>query len=381
METFVPKGKVFGPILPQFVLEKPLTFGAKIMYALLCNYASEKDHCWPSQATLAAKLSCSVSSVKNYLGELAKAKLIEIRHEQYRSSTYYLLHPTELAAKEAKAVCPESTSACPQPKSGYINNLSNQEKKKDPPLPPAQPAQPKSPPASESRCGGGEDSFVHDFEKAWELYPKKEAKGLARAAWLNLKRIGQLPLLSEVQNSIQRFIATESWKRDQGRFIPQMSNWLRGQRWLDPLSPPAVDQEAQRRLETDRALQAHKEKEEALATQRKAEREKLRPLFDAFAETFKEQGPFPEAMAFGLWMFAHSKNQAPAASDVPDNNALDIIAFMKAFQRKCEQAEYLKRATDSKDRPGKPVSCGELLRNSAILSQLFPVREELCRAV
>ena len=44
METFAPKGKIFGPILPQFILEKRITLGAKVMYALLCNYAYEKDH-------------------------------------------------------------------------------------------------------------------------------------------------------------------------------------------------------------------------------------------------------------------------------------------------------------------------------------------------
>lgn len=42
MQTFTPRGKIHGPILPQFVLETSLSFGAKIMYALLCNYASEK---------------------------------------------------------------------------------------------------------------------------------------------------------------------------------------------------------------------------------------------------------------------------------------------------------------------------------------------------
>ena len=70
------------------------------MYALLCDYASEKDHCWPSQATLAKRLSCSISSVKNYLAELVREKLIFIRREQYRSSVYYLLRPEELAEKQ-----------------------------------------------------------------------------------------------------------------------------------------------------------------------------------------------------------------------------------------------------------------------------------------
>ena len=90
METFAPKGKIFGPILPQFILEKRTTLGAKVMYALLCNYASEKDHCWPSHATLASRLSCSISSVKNYLAELVRENLIAIRKEHYRSSVYYL---------------------------------------------------------------------------------------------------------------------------------------------------------------------------------------------------------------------------------------------------------------------------------------------------
>jgi hypothetical protein len=89
METFAPQGKIPGPILPQFVLDKPITFGAKIMYALLCNYASDSDRCWPSHATLAARLSCSVSSVKNYLSELIGAKLIVARREQYSSCVYY----------------------------------------------------------------------------------------------------------------------------------------------------------------------------------------------------------------------------------------------------------------------------------------------------
>ena len=53
MQTFAPRGKIHGPILPQFVLETSISFGAKVMYALLCNYASDNDHCWPSQATLA----------------------------------------------------------------------------------------------------------------------------------------------------------------------------------------------------------------------------------------------------------------------------------------------------------------------------------------
>ena len=43
METFAPKGNIYGPILPQFILQMSITFGAKTMYAILCDYAADKD--------------------------------------------------------------------------------------------------------------------------------------------------------------------------------------------------------------------------------------------------------------------------------------------------------------------------------------------------
>lgn len=140
METFTPKGNIYGPILPQFVLQKSITFGAKAMYALLCDYASEKDHCWPSQATLAKRLSCSISSVKNYLAELVKEKLIFIRREQYRSSVYYLLRPEELAEKQEASLSNKQTEVgCHEANFGYLTNLSKQRKEKYPPFPPIRP--------------------------------------------------------------------------------------------------------------------------------------------------------------------------------------------------------------------------------------------------
>ena len=126
METFSPKGNIHGPILPQFILQMPITFGAKTMYAILCDYAAAKDHCWPSQATLAKRLSCSISSVKNYLAELVRAKLISIKREQYRSSVYYLLRPEELTKKqETHFADKQSEVGCHETKYGYLNNLTD----------------------------------------------------------------------------------------------------------------------------------------------------------------------------------------------------------------------------------------------------------------
>ena len=397
MQTFAPRGKIHGPILPQFVLETSISFGAKVMYALLCNYASDNDRCWPSQATLATRLSCSVSSVKKYLGELVGIKLIDVRREQYRSSVYYMLRPETVSAvnhdvaapaphepkparHEATVGCRQSDSACPQPNIGYLNTLNKQEERNTPPLPPVQPEPPQvtAPPARPALGGG--DSFAHDFEKAWEFYPRKEAKGLARSAWLHLQREGQLPTLTKLESSIRHFMASENWQREQGRFVPQMSNWLRGQRWLDD-SVTAAAKEAEAAQRAADALQAMRREEETRKACQDKEREALRPLFDAFAEKFQiHDKPWIRPMAFGLWMHLHSTLRAPTPSDVPADNQLGIADFLQAFKRRCEDAAWRKSTMPERAERSvlraftaphttKPLSCGALLPHHPVFSR------------
>ena len=323
------------------------------MYALLCNYASDNDRCWPSQAKLAARLSCSVSSVKKYLAELVGIKLVHVRREQYRSSVYYMLEPahmkgnsseaTKSDSQAAKPTCRQADSACPQPKVGYINTLNKQREIQNPPLPPVPQMPPKVVPTPTRPAAGGGGSFLHDFEKAWELYPKKEAKGLARVAWQHLKRMGQLPALTELEASIRHFMSTENWQREQGRFVPQMGNWLKGQRWLDTSAPVAAvtTQEAAKTQQAVSAAQAMQVQHEADKARRKDELETLRPTFAAFAAKFHEkESPWHMPMAFGLWAYLHGKHMAPTPADVPDDNSLGIVAFLQAFKRRCEEAAW-----------------------------------------
>jgi len=364
MQTFAPRGKIHGPILPQFVLETSISFGAKVMYALLCNYASDNDHCWPSQATLAARLSCSVSSVKKYLAELVGIKLIEVRREQYRSSVYYMMQPEALSASrqetaasvrhEAKPTCQQPDIAGPQPKTGYINTLNKQEERNTPPLPPVRPSLPKVTPLPQPSVVGGGGVSVSDFEKAWELYPKKEAKGLARVAWLRLQREEQLPPLARIEASIRHFMASENWQREQGRFVPQMSNWLRGQRWLDGAVTAAAN-EAEAQQQSAAVVQAMLQKEEAGNAARAREREVLRPSFEAFAEKFQLPADHKlRPMAFGLWMHLHTTHRAPTPADVPDDNQLGIAEFLRVFKRRCEEAAW--RMSTTPERAVLPVS-------------------------
>lgn len=366
METFAPRGNIHGPILPQFVLRKSITFGAKTMYAILCDYAADKDHCWPSQTTLAKRLSCSISSVKNYLAELVKKKLIFIRREQYRSSVYYLLLPEEFdETQETKPDRSQSAYACNEVKSGYLTTLSKQRKERVSPLSPHIPGETAAATVRgtfKAPAAGGV-SALPDFESAWALYPKKEAKGFARMAWLKLSRSGQLPPTPELHAAILRFASSEGWQRKDGRFVPQMGNWLRGQRWLDPL-PPAEQTQTAQNQSTVRALRVREAQEQRFQEQKDAERARLRPLFDAFAAKFPPIAN--DAMPFGIWQYLYSQNRAPSADDVPPENSLGIIEFLNEFKRCHQTADSLtkRQPLSVRREAGTPCrSVGEILRN------------------
>ena len=382
METFAPRGNIHGPILPQFVLEKSMTFGAKTMYAILCDYAADKDHCCPSQTTLAKRLSCSISSVKNYLAELVREKLIFIRREPYRSSVYYLLRPEAcLEKQETNPVHHQSESGCNEATSGYLTTLNKQRKEENSPSSPHAPGETASVPVrrtSNAPAAGGVSSLP-DFENIWAMYPKKEAKGFARMAWLKLSRSGQLPSLPELHAAIRRFAASEGWQREQGRFVPQMGNWLRGQRWLDPL-PLAEQAEAAQNQSALRALRVREEREQRLKEQKDAERARLRPLFDAFAAKFPPLAN--DAMPFGIWQYLHSQNRAPSADDVPPENSLGIIEFLNEFKRRRQTADFRtkRQPLNARREAGTPCrSVGDILKNLPV-SRFFPGGEQPERA-
>lgn len=346
-----------------------ITFGAKTMYAILCDYAADKDHCWPSQATLAKRLSCSISSVKNYLAELVREKLISIKREQYRSSVYYLLRPEELPKKqETKLAHRQSESGRHEAKSGYLTTLNKQRKEKYSPLSPHTPGETVHR-MVRTPAAGCAASSLQDFESTWAMYPKKEAKGFARLAWLQLLRSGELPPLAELHAAIRRFASSEGWQREQGRFVPQLGNWLRGQRWLDPVGP-SVQTEREHTRNLQRAMRDREEREQRQHTAWNEDKARLRPLFDAFAAKFPPV--VNDAMPFGLWLHLYSQKRAPSANDVPPGNVLGIVEFLNEFKRRGRATDFLTKPQPQTARePGTPRHAVETILRSLPVSHFF----------
>ena len=316
METFVPAGQIYGPILPAFVMSRTISLGAKIVYAFLCDFAGKKDHCWPAQKTLAARMGCSLSSIKVYLGELQKEKLISVSRKGFSVSVYTLLKPS-----------PEFDH--PQPESGYRTNLKKFEKEESP-LPPKR---------SQSRAAGGGrgGNFYHSnllFENLWFAYPRKEAKELARAVWHSLRQRGRLPKFDVLIEALERFKVSAMWLKEHGRFVPHLANWLKGQRWLD------ISDSADDALKEE--LTMRKAKIEEAEQRRKAEHEReaepLRHAFEAVLACFPD-GESKRGPAWGLWCLLHRKGRAPSAVEVSDTNG-GVLHFLKNFQWKCMDRSF-----------------------------------------
>lgn len=370
MDTFVPKGNLSGFIMPEFILKMSITHGAKIMYSILCWHAYEKDHCWPSYANLAKRMGCSINSIKNYFAELVRVNLVAIKRVSYHSSHYFLLKPADelmngekekFASDKAKRefanppnfdVDPSKIGDNP-PNSGYLKDTNETRKE----IPSQNTVLQATKSEEQNETGMGVGASFSDFEKIYEAYPRKEAKGLAKTAWKNLARENSLPLLSVILNAIERFKNSTNWQRENGRFIPHLSNFLKGERWNDPLSDEEVKAETQRQQNIERE-KLRLEEEQLKAKEYEERRKKTEPLFDAFAAKFS--GQFHRPMVFGTWLYLYQKGIAPMASDVPEDNCLDIFSFLKDFERKRKQEQYSELPLTSKapeeKRHEKPIS-------------------------
>src|SRR5215211_6890435 len=78
--------------VPNVILtKKELSVGAKLAYAMLLKYAWGDGACFPGQAKLAQDMGSGERSVRRYLDELEKARLMEIVQRGLGKTNLYRL--------------------------------------------------------------------------------------------------------------------------------------------------------------------------------------------------------------------------------------------------------------------------------------------------
>ncbi len=331
MQTFIPKGNLRGFIMPDFIFKDArLCLGAKMLFAVMCNFAGDKDHCWPSHSTLAKSLDCSVSTVKTYIKQLIQCKYIAMGSHQMRSCLYHILQPLLQAdfgkvQNEVPSRPCSQNLATPRSKSDYKYNLI--ENNTNTPLTPPESLNSSQATETSSRAfvqrRRGDFSLMNkDFEEFFAFYPKKEGKEIARSMWFKLARYGVLPSLGILKDFLAKIRQSHQWQKDYGRYVPMAVNFLRGKRWTDDIEamiPSKSHDVSQDSKKQEELTELHKHLAQIEQERSQEEIQKnilLRPLYEIIAEKF-QQGV--SGASFGLWTFLYNKGLAPSAQDVPQN--------------------------------------------------------------
>lgn len=76
--------------VPNFILtDGNLSLGAKITYSMFLHYAWHKDSCFPGQDRLAVDMGMSKSRVNDFIKELERASLVEIKRRGQGKTNIY----------------------------------------------------------------------------------------------------------------------------------------------------------------------------------------------------------------------------------------------------------------------------------------------------
>ena len=195
---------------------------AKLAYLALARFADGAGSCFPSVGTLARVMGCGRTRVKESLGELEQAGLVDVEPRTHNSNLYILRCPSKHDPPVATrppgrhATDHRSPRDLPQSPRDHQLDLPNKTHGRR-----EKPELPQPPSASE-----GTLSFTNFFE----AYPRKRKREEAYAEWRKLSP--NASLRRAIMSTLEVDKRTVDWQRY--AFIPYPATWLRRRRWEDP---------------------------------------------------------------------------------------------------------------------------------------------------
>lgn len=209
----------FAAVPNWMIREKQVPRNAILVYASLSSRAG-MGSIFPSQTTIADESGLSERTVRTMLAKLEELGVIERRSRRAgegrgnRKTDAYTLHPNGRFDEPAD-----------------IAGRSEQ-------------------PANEPRATGNElqitplievdkaevDRASCSFDDFWSVWPRKDARKTAEAAWS--KAIKRAP--AQLIVDAARAYASSPY-RPEKKFVPYGASWLNQDRWTDPLPEPSTD--------------------------------------------------------------------------------------------------------------------------------------------
>lgn len=273
MRTFSPTSLFFhvrDKYQPRFIKHDELiSIGSSYLYGIIFEFCGDKDHCYPSQTTLALLCKSSTRTVQNYTAQLVKAEYIVVKKDEKTGrNIYYLLlsprllallrklgiptHETQISGTAAKN---EGLQEAHENFSPYIRDQRDQDTPLSPLPKPAAPSPschsrtgfPSSAPTTQRVQGRGDFSSLsrtgapqithvlhrpteHEFENLWAAWPQAASwamphnRQLALRVYRRMRRARQLPPIEKLLGIVEQYKLTDS--RWLNGYPPELSNWL-----------------------------------------------------------------------------------------------------------------------------------------------------------
>lgn len=273
MRTFSPTSLFFhvrDKYQPRFIKHDELiSIGSSYLYGIIFEFCGDKDHCYPSQTTLALLCKSSTRTVQNYTAQLVKAEYIAVKKDEKTGrNIYYLLlsprllallrklgiptHETQISGTAAKN---EGLQEAHENFSPYIRDQRDQDTPLSPLPKPAAPSPschsrtgfPSSAPTTQRVQGRGDFSSLsrtgalqtthvlhrpteHEFENLWAAWPQAASwamphnRQLALRVYRRMRRARQLPPIEKLLGIVEQYKLNDS--RWLNGYPPECSNWL-----------------------------------------------------------------------------------------------------------------------------------------------------------
>lgn len=207
-----PEGFAAVPIW--MIRDKSIPRNAILVYASLSSRAG-MGAIFPSQATIAEESGVSERTVRTMLGHLESRGLVE-RHRRStkgkkRVTDGYSLHPggpAEVPADVAGSDDLPERQAASTGNGEQITPLIEIDKEEI-------------------------DKDSVGFDDFWSIWPRKDAKKNAEAAW---NRAVRRCAAQVILDSARAY--AEHPNRPEKQYVPHAATWLNGDRWTDPLPEP-----------------------------------------------------------------------------------------------------------------------------------------------
>lgn len=232
----------FAIVPEELLYDAAIPAEAVRVYGVLLRYGSDPANCYPSHATIAGHIGKSARSVPAWIRTLEEAGWVDrvarkspegdptsngyrvygrARERGVRASERGPL-PAEERAPSAPDSAPKETHGNETQPEGDLELVG-------------------AAPSAESVLAAG-------FDRFWEVWPRKAAKGEARKAWpAAVKAAGSIDVLVD---GARRY--RDDPNRDD-RYTAHPATWLRAERWNDePLPTRAGRPAQQRRIIEDR---------------------------------------------------------------------------------------------------------------------------------